>query len=227
MLIRTRPLPYATFRDLPSSVGTGGRSIRARLPRPAAVFPRRWTSLCCSEAKYYDVTRCAIVGCRRRISTRRALAVFCDLDNYGPPLLSPVRHHCRQKRTLFVTPRSDTVHCRRHRQLPRVLLIHPLYSITLQTNYPICHQFKISASGLLVHANDPLKIRRPWRTFECFHKTTRLYTTLFTVQRTAATKQFKKKRKTTIDSTIRRTHLSDSLTTFPIYSTNSSSNVRT
>jgi len=35
-----------------------------------------------------------------------------------------------------------------------------------------------------------------------------LYTTLFTVQRTAATKQFKKKRKTTIDSTIRRTHVS-------------------
>ena len=41
-----------------------------------------------------------------------------------------------------------------------------------------------------------------------------IYTTLFTVQGTAATKQLKK-RKTTIDSTIRRTHLSDSLTTFP------------
>jgi len=41
-----------------------------------------------------------------------------------------------------------------------------------------------------------------------------LYTTLFTVQGTAATKQLKR-RKTTIDSTIRRTHLSDSLTTFP------------
>jgi len=52
---------------------------------------------------------------------------------------------------------------------------------------------------------------------ECSQDKPPLYTTLFTVQGTAATKQLKKekKRKTTIDSTIRRTHLSDSLTTFP------------